>query len=153
MKISEVKELVEKSAMFKEWKAVHKNAILMSLLTMFDEQPSDQWIVSYFDDSQITTFFFDGKECQKKQEEPAQAKVNEVDVSKAKLELEDAVKSARLLLAGTPTKTIAILQTLEKGQVWNISFMTAGFKVFNAKLDSETGQVLSKDYGDMFARL
>ncbi len=157
MKIAEVKELIEKSEIFTNWKAEHNKAVLMSMLTMFEDKLDNQWLASYFDmeSKQITTFFFNDKNCNNKQEEPYTGKAREIDISKAKIEIEEAIKTAREALAekegSKPIKIIAILQTLENEQVWNISFMTPGFKIFNAKINSENGQLMSQDYGDMFA--
>ena len=44
----------------------------------------------------------------------------------------------------TPFKIITILQKLDIGQVYNITYVTQSFKVLNFKIDSSNGKVLKK---------
>jgi len=54
-----------------------------------------------------------------------------------------------------PARTIVLLQHLERGQIWNITFVTKTFAVCNVKLDAATHEVLHSScetllaWGDM----
>ncbi|MBI2133790.1 hypothetical protein HYU11_03865 [Candidatus Woesearchaeota archaeon] len=147
-----IKKLVEESECFISWRSGHKDPSLMLILAMFEELPATEWLVSYFDGLAVTTFSLDGEKCTIRGEESAVQEPKSITLLGVK-ELEEIIGPARELLKGERcAKTIAILQKLET-QVWNISFMTLSYKILNVRIDSETGNILSHDFGDIFARL
>ncbi len=159
MKIIEVIGSIEQSEGFCEWKKQHGNAAVMSLFTIFESEARDEWLASYYDaeSGKITTFGFDNGLCFLKGEEPAASPPNLLDTAKIRVELEEAVRTARDMLerkTGERTaKVIAVVQNIEQGQVWNVSQLTGSFRMHNAKIDAETGKLVSEDYGEIFSRV
>ena len=73
--------------------------------------------------------------------------VKELLLDKLKINLDQALSIAEKLQKekyknDPPLKKILIIQNLDIGQVWNITFVTATLKTLNVKVDSETGEVL-----------
>lgn len=156
MKAPDAVGKLEAGSEFAEWKKGSKDAFLSSIFAMFDKEHEGEWLISYYSPSakKITTFFVDELETLKKGEDAADKPVKQLDTGKVKVELADALAAAKAALekkTGESTqKTIAILQNLDEGQVWNISLMTSSFNMFNIKIDAETGKELSQDYGALF---
>ena len=49
-----------------------------------------------------------------------------------------------------PVKKIVVLQTIEEGQVYNVTYVTSGLKTLNIKMDSRTGEVKSEKLEQVF---
>ena len=49
-----------------------------------------------------------------------------------------------------PAKKIVIIQSLDIGQVWNITFLTKTFKTLNVKIDSQDGSISAHGLIDFF---
>ncbi len=156
MKLLEVIAKLEKSAEFLVWKG-HSHSFLMSVFAMYEEEP-DEWLVSYFDPETrgVTTFQVDAESCHRKEENKVENPVKELNIRKPNIEMEQAVATAvqeyEKKVAQKSVKTIAILQNIDEGQVWNISLMAANFSVFNCRIDSETGKVSSSTLGQLFSQ-
>ncbi|MBI3033793.1 PepSY domain-containing protein [Candidatus Woesearchaeota archaeon] len=154
MNVREIIERLEASAEFLLWKDEHHDAFLMSIFSMFDSESSDDYLVSYFEGMTVTTFYMDAKETYKKGVEESEKPIKQLDITNLGVELKQAVSTARaafLRKSGESiAKTIAILQNLDDGPLWNISFMSSNYNVYNARINAETGQLVSEDYGAMF---
>ena len=48
------------------------------------------------------------------------------------------------------TKTIAILQNIELGQLWNITLVTSSLKTINIKIDAKTGKTIKHELISLF---
>ena len=48
-------------------------------------------------------------------------------------------------------KEVVILQNLDVGQVWNITYITKSFQTLNIKIDAETGDVLEDKLHQIFS--
>ena len=158
MQPKEIVEKVEKSAPFLLFKETHKNSFLASLFSMFDQNEPERWLVGYVDPSgnKYFTFVLDKGQCDYKDENEAHENIALLDLEKVHVKLFDAIILARETLAKKTgektTKTIAVLQTLDQKETWNISFMTANFNVFNVKIDAAERNLLSENYGGMFSQ-
>lgn len=149
--ISETIKKLEKSKEFTSWKKNYKKAYLAHAFKVID---NPGWEIGYFNPGTnlITVFVVNGSitrnpdaEVFKEQEKL----VNHLDIKKAKINEENALKNARKVLdenykGTTVFKIFMILQDIDKiGQVWNITFVTEQFKTVNIKIDSSTGSCLS----------
>jgi uncharacterized membrane protein YkoI len=70
-----------------------------------------------------------------------------LSVEDVKIELDEAMKNARKFQEKEypkekSMKEIVILQKLDSGQVYNVTFVTQAFNTLNIKLDSKTGKVV-----------
>ena len=47
-------------------------------------------------------------------------------------------------------KIIAIIQNLDKEQIWNVTFLTQSFKTLNLKIKSDNGEIIEKKLDSLF---
>ena len=144
-------ESVEKSPEFKK----HKNLYLAHVFFMLDEPNKDIVQVGYCTPEQkIVTFVIDGKKITAIPEampyKNPKAKIRKLEMSNVKVGLEDALKAAKEIQEKkyrqhVPFKQIIILQNIDEGQVWNITFITQSFNTLNIKISTETGKVVKDE--------
>lgn len=154
MEIIKVLERLEESKEFKEWKKKNKNSFLAHVFKMLDEANRDDWQVGYYNkDDTITTFILTPNDIKIAETEnifkKPEAKIQELDKEKIKVDITKALETAEKTQAKeykqeTPFKIITILQKLDIGQVYNITYITQSFKVLNFKIDCSNGKVLKK---------
>lgn len=147
-------EQIEQSNSFEEWKKEHKNFFIAHAFTMVEESMQQDWQIGYFDkdNGRITSFVFDREKNIKALPESEifkeeNKKVHPLDLEKVKIDFEQALKTAEELQktkypTEKPAKKIVILQNLESGQVWNITYITHSLKTLNIKVDTEKGTIL-----------
>ena len=151
--ITTLKEL-ESGKEFKEWQKSHKEHYLVHAFKLLDEPNKNIWQIGYYDKSSdtITTFVVEsGKDTKiipdlevfKEEKHP----IKELDVKKVKVNPQQALDTAATFLkkefpAESPIKTILILQSIEQGHVYNISFITRSMSTINIKISSEDGSVV-----------
>jgi len=76
-------------------------------------------------------------------------KITELHIDKIKVGFDKAVDLVNKFVAEecpadkSFTKTIVILQNLDKNIVWNITLLTSTLKLLNVKLDASSGEVVS----------
>ena len=151
--LSKLKYL-ENTNEFKEWHKNHKTHYLAHAFKLLDEANKHIWQIGYYGKAsdKITTFVLEeGKEIKIipdlevfKQEKDV---IKKLDIAKIKINSQKALDIAEDFVkkeytAELPVKTILILQTIEQGQVYNISFITKSMGVINLKISSENGKVL-----------
>ncbi|MBI2129930.1 hypothetical protein HYU07_06900 [Candidatus Woesearchaeota archaeon] len=76
------------------------------------------------------------------------ATVKELDLSKVTVWIDKALETAndlqeRKYPRETPEKAIIILQNIEEGILWNITYVTRAFNTLNIKVDAITGKIIS----------
>ncbi len=157
MKIKDAIIKLEKSKAFIEWKQQNPTGFLASLFTMFEGEKTEEWLANFHVNQSITTFHVDESGCERKGEEKTEGEIKKLDIDQVKVEVDDAIRNVVGMLTiktgESTTKTIAILQNLEEGQVWNISLMTSSMNLYNVRLDAGTGNKLSESYGKLFNTL
>lgn len=161
--MKEIVKKIENSSEFKEWKEKNTDDYLVSLfLISSKEKPSTEWQIDFYnaDKNKMTSFILhsDGKvnmmppdQIFKKEED----KVNELDLSKVKINYEDAINNANALLKEKyrneeVNKQILILQQLDK-LVWNITYVTAFFNMLNVRIDAITGEIISENFSSLMS--
>jgi len=145
---------LEKNKEFKEWKKKNKQSFLAHVFKMLDDANKDDWQVGYYNkDDTITTFIITPDDIKIAETEnifkKPEAKIKELNKEKIKIDITEALQTAEKIQVTeykqeTPFKIITILQKLDIGQVYNITYVTQSFKVLNLKIDSSNGKVLKK---------
>lgn len=145
---------------FKNWKKGNPKAHLCYGFLILEDK-DDNWKIGYYhkQNDKMTSFIISdnkiaiepGEEVFKKET----AKVKPLNEEKVKIDLADAVAIANDLqkeeyATENPQKIIAILQNLDVGQVWNITFFTQSFNTLNFKIKCDTGRVLNKKLASLF---
>lgn len=152
MQIKQLIKQLEQSKEFKDWWKENTHLFLTHAFIMHDDEGKGDWQFGYYDEKEekMTSFLADEEET--KISPPTEVfkkpgtKINPLDVDKVKIDLKHALETAEKLrekeyLQEGKERTIAILQNLDVGQVWNITFLTKTHKTLNIKVDSETGKI------------
>ena len=154
MEIKDTLKRLEESSEFKKWKKNHKDSFLAHIFKMLDDANRDDWQIGYYNkDDTITTFIITKDDIKIAETEnifkKPDAKIEKLEEEKIKIDITNALETAEKTQAKeykqeTPYKIITILQKLNIGQVYNITYVTQSFKVLNFKIDSSTGKILKK---------
>jgi len=154
MEITDILKKLEDNKEFKEWKKEHKDSFLAHVFKMLDDANKDDWQIGFYNkDDTITSFMItpndikiaDTQNIFKRPE----AKIQKLEKNKIKIDITEALQTAEKIQVKefkqeTPFKIITILQKLDIGQVYNITYITQTFKVLNLRIDSSNGKVLHK---------
>ncbi|MFH0977916.1 MAG: hypothetical protein V1837_01305 [Candidatus Woesearchaeota archaeon] len=153
----ETYKTLEGSKEFKGWKAKHKQWFLSHIFTL-DEGESQ---IGFADlkGEKITTFLVKGGKTTIEQtdeifKEP-EKKLLELDLDKVKISQKKALENASELQQKEHSKhsvikKIIILQNLEIGQVYNITFVTNTFHTLNIKVDAQSGEIVEEKLSSIF---
>ncbi len=150
MNVFQAIEYVEDSEEFKKFKGKNPDYYLVHAFCAINK-PEDkkEWLIGYYDKNKDRIVSFTaGEEIKKSEEEEAFKKegiVEELELKKVKISLEEAIKKAMKAhekehKAETITKTIIILQSINKKTIWNITLVTQAFTIINVKVNAETGE-------------
>ncbi len=82
--------------------------------------------------------------------------IKPIEEDRLKVNFDKALETASALQQDkykmhVPIKEVVILQNLDIGQVWNITFITKTFQTLNMKIDAETGDVLEDKLHQIFS--
>lgn len=140
---------LENSSKFKEWQD-SRNSFLAHIFISSDAQ--DVWQFGYYekDKDEITTFVMNSEIEHSISEQifkKPEAVIMELDRDKVKMDPDKALKIMDKLRDEKykqvqSMKWFMILQKLEFGQVYNITYITSTFNTLNAKINSENGEVI-----------
>ena len=146
---------------FVKWKTLYKDNFLTHLFMMPDADLKGEWQIGYYSPhtEMMTSFFlnFDDRgqtvieispetEVFKKEED----QIRELDTKKILVDYDEAMSIANDIMTKEYPKEpimkrVVILQVLEEGQLWNITFVSQAFATINVKVSSETGKIIRHD--------
>lgn len=159
MEIIDVLKRLEENKEFKEWKKSHEDSFLAHVFKMLDDANKDDWQVGYYNkDDTITTFIITPNDLKIAETEEIlkrpDAKIQKLDKNNIKIDITQALQTAEKIQVkeykqALPSKIITILQKLDMGQVYNITYITQTFKFLNFKIDASNGKVLKKSLQSM----
>lgn len=159
MDFREALQKLNKSSEFVEWHTKHNNSYLSYGFIMIAKDVRADWQLGYYNPSNdtLTSFSVNKTVIQNPDAEifKNKTKVQKLDLAKVKITLEKALDKSEKLQkekysVHDALKKIAILQNLDMGQVWNITYVTQTFKTLNIKINSETGEIVKYDLIDLF---
>lgn len=148
---------LESSPIYKEWKEKNKKTFLAHIFISSDAP--EIWQFGYYDKNidKITTFVVNS-EIQHSVSEQIFKKpgaiITELEKDKVKIEPNEALKIMEKLQKekykqATAMKSFMILQRLELGQVYNITYVTNSLSTLNVKMDSENGKILREKFSSL----
>ena len=146
MEAKEIVKKLEASKEFKGWKNENKDSFLAHLFKTEDELQ-----VGYYNKNDTITSFMAGDEISVMPEseifKKPGAKVMKLELDKMKIDFKKAMDLALMRQKKKysnekPLKSITILQKLDEGTVYNITFITASFNTLNFKIDAGNGKIL-----------
>ncbi len=140
-------EAVEKSSLFIDWKKQHPDSYCVHMFCM-----NEQTQVGYYEKKTDTmTTFILGKDITLQEDKEIFKKhktIPPLNLAQVKISLEEAKNIVKKILKKYPdsiTKEIIVLQTIEKEPAYNMTFITATFKMLNVKINAENGQILKEE--------
>jgi Zn-dependent metalloprotease len=147
---------LEKNSEFKEWRKTSKKYYLAHIFAMLDEINKDSYQVGYSspDCTKITTFIVSKDDIQIAPDNEVFKKpgttIAKLDVSKIKIDSDEAMAKAeehrkKSYKQDSPIKIFFIIQNLDLGQVYNVTFVTNTFKTINIKISATDGKILHSE--------
>ncbi len=150
-------ELLDKlssAEVFTSWQEKNPKSYLYLFFTITEELPV-AWEVGFFNakDHTAAAFLVSDEvkllEGDSKVFKPVHESVDELQLKKVRLSVEDALSAVEKLRAEKykneiPHKKIIILQQVKR-PLWNITLLTAGLNVLNVKVDARSGEVLEHE--------
>jgi len=134
---------------------------LAHFFVMLDDkfEPSEDWQVGFYNkDTKEVESFTAGKEVTVIEKSKAFRKddkaVLELSLEKVKVDFKKALEIAKKFQeekysSQPPKQAIVILQNLDSVITWNITFITFTYSTLNIKINAETGEVYSDDFGSL----
>jgi len=157
---------LKESKVFRDWKKEHKETYLVHAFALKEGAHFSGWQIGYYikEHDRVVTFFIDNEIKLSPEEEIFKQDrhiLRELDIDSVKIDAEQAIEEAleyqKLSYPNDkPNKTILILQKLDRGIVYNITFITAVFNTLNIKVGAESGEVIDHNFNsilDMTRRL
>lgn len=156
MDITSLLGKVESSSAFTSWRNDHSSLYLAHVFIMYDGDTLVDQQVGYYDaeKNKMTSFTVSGNDLTLIPEadvfkKPGSEKVRELNVDTVSISFDDVAEQTDTLLKEkyhtSASKKIYILQHLTEGQVWNCTFLTAGFSTINVRIDATSGAVLKDE--------
>ena len=156
-----IKKLEEYPA-FKEFIKINKDSYLTHAFAMIDDALSSStltdWQIGFYDDKKdrITVFNVGEQIIQSPESEvfKKEKKIKKLDLKKVKLNHTEAMEKVdQYKKEKYPneiiTKKILILQNIQEGTVWNITYISSAFNVLNVKIDAEDGKILHTSFENL----
>ena len=152
MEVKKALQLLENNSEFKSWKSKHKSYFIINVFVMLEPQQKIESIqigYSTKNGKKITSFIVSKDNIELFTDEVykrPEKKLNKLNMEKVKTTISQAITQAekqKQLIYPTEevTKKIIILQN-EKGEQWNITFVTKSFNMLNIKISATSGTLL-----------
>jgi uncharacterized membrane protein YkoI len=153
MQIKKIYKQLISNPEFKSWKKENKSYYLTHFFKMFDKVNKNVWQIGFYDEKtdKITVFILEKDDLKISTEheifKKENHKVRELNLNKVKIDVEKALqiainKQEKDYNNQDPTNLILILQNLDIGQLYNITFVTQSFNTLNIKIDADNGTIL-----------
>ncbi len=151
---------LKNSSKFKKWIFKNKKSYLTYAFTMIENSEKSEWQIGYYDKKldKVTVFTINNNiEINPEQDifkKPGTA-VKKINLKDVKFSLDKVLKKAQTIKEKKypkelVTKTIAILQNIELGQLWNITLITSSLNTINIKIDAKTGKTIKHEFVSLF---
>ena len=160
MNFKTVLKKLKESSEFKEWISKNKEAYLTYAFTMIENLENSEWQIGYYDKKldKVTIFTINGNiEINPEQDvfKKPGTSVKKINLKDVKFSLDKVLKKAHSIKnkkypKELIKKTIAILQSIELGQLWNITFITSSLNTINIKIDAKTGKIIKHELVSLF---
>ncbi len=158
MRLIEIKQTVETSATFKEWKEFHPKAFLYLIFSMFEKVSLAVFEAAYYcpKEKKATIFVIDEVVLLKGEDEifgdnvPAKLEFKNVKINMADALITASKTQIEKYPNEIPSKTIVMLQVIDKKTSWNLTLFTLSFSTLNIKIDAASGKVFDHSLSKLF---
>jgi len=140
---------IENSERFKEWKKKHKGFLCSIFLMCNADDIDENWQFDFYSNGKIASFSnnsFSESDIFEKHS------LKELKLNEVKIGFEDALKTIGKLKeekykSENFDKIIIVLDS----DVWNISYITKSFRIFNVKIDNKDGKIIEESLKPLFS--
>ena len=142
------------SSEWKQWREIHKDCFLSYGFVLLDEANKDAWQVGYFcsNTDRMTTFVVQSNkitvgpelEVMKDESGVLPLKLNEIKIDDTSAMNHANQARLKSFSAEQPLKIFFILQTLNIGTIYNVTFLTKSLRTLNFKISAQTGEVITQ---------
>ncbi|MFT4297967.1 MAG: hypothetical protein ACMXX5_02135 [Candidatus Woesearchaeota archaeon] len=149
--IKQALEQLHSDPIYNEWSNSNPESYLCHCLRLMGEE--DQWLFGFSNsDDTMTTFSVSPTAISKEKSDEVfkkpETKILPVDMNLVSISEQDALNIASEFIKeqyprDLPSKNIIILQNLDVGQVYNITFITMAMSTLNLKICTKTGKIIS----------
>jgi len=161
MELKQALQKLGKSAEFKKWKKTHAEAFLAHAFVMLDDANKDNVQFGFFDSKsdRMTPFMVEPKkvsalpesEVFKSEQSITPLVMEHVQLTDEKaLEIADEFRKKNYP-AELPIKTFFIVQHLDLGCVFNITFFTKSLKTLNLKISVVDGKIVKHSFESLIS--
>ncbi|MBU3941925.1 MAG: hypothetical protein KKF74_03355 [Nanoarchaeota archaeon] len=151
---------LKESSKFKKWISKNKEAYLAYAFIMIENSEKSEWQIGYYDKKldKVAVFTINNNiEINPEQDvfKKPGTSVKKVNLKNVKFDLDYVLKKAQTIKEKKypkelVTKTIAILQNIDLGQLWNITLITSSLNTINIKIDAKTGKTIKHELVSLF---
>jgi hypothetical protein len=152
MQFKEAHGILLRNPLFMEWQKENPDHFLAHGFIMSGGEVVPEWQIGYYNkrEDRIIVFVIGETVTQNPPSElfKKDSGVRELFIDEITTDSDEALAAAEALRATKykghePLKTMILLQHLQRGQLWNVTFVTNTFSVCNIKLDAKTLDILS----------
>lgn len=164
MDVKEAIGKLRKNDKFRQWHEKNKKADLVHAFMMLEPGKETGCDIGFYDpDKKLMTSFLVDKDVDDVEITESKEiftkdtqQIKPLEEERLKINFDKALEKATALQqekykAHAPVKEVVILQNLNTGQVWNITFITKNFQTLNMKVDAETGEMLEDKLHEIFS--
>lgn len=164
MQVQQLLAGLRDTAKFKGWQSKNPDAKLVHVFMMLEPGADVKYDIGFFDFGKelMTSFVIDDSfsnvEINESKEVFTKDKqsIKPLEEDRIKLSFKDAFEISHKVQKEKykqhePIKEIIILQNLDVGQVWNITYVTKTFETLNIKVDAESGNVVEDGLHKIFS--
>jgi hypothetical protein len=151
---------LNQSIKFVKWNKKNNKSKLTHAFIMVGNNENDEWQFGYYnpETDKVATFTVNDSVSLNDEQDVFKKpgdKVKCINLNNVKISLEKAIEKADEIKEKhypkeTINKRIAILQNIDHGQLWNITFVTHSFKTINIKINSSDGKVIKHGVISLF---
>lgn len=157
MDLHAILDNLNKSKEYTEWKKNHADFYLAHAFVMIDEPNKDIMQIGYYDDKtdRMATFIVSPDKISVVPDQEvmrAEQHISTLDLGKIKLTIEEALAVSKKCLDENYKKepimkSFFIIQELEGIPLFNITYLTTGFKAINIKINAIDGKIIKHSAG------
>ncbi len=157
MELRQMLEKLRNSNEFKLWQKNHSGYYLAHVFVMIDNANEGIWQAGYYNPlkDKMVTFIVSPEEITVTPEQEvmkANKKIAELDIEKVKLSVEEAIDISKKCIKEhykneLLMKSFFIIQELDGITMFNITYLTKGFKTINIRINSIDGKVVKHTSG------
>lgn len=151
MEFESIIQKIESMKEFQEWKGKHKHYYLAHAFVMLDEPNKGIWQIGYYDkeSNKVATVILEGDKVSFVPDQEilqATQHITELKPADVKLTVDKAIEAAKACIKENypkemPVKSFFIIQHLDEGTVFNVTFLTQSFKTINIKISTSDGKI------------